>query len=393
MPDGVLAAAYAAVVPEPTLLIATPSCDVYGSDLQMLETVRAARAAQWRVIVTAPTDGPLAERLGSLGAEVRLLPAPVLRRADASLPGMLRLGLRTARALPGMVRLVRATRPDVVLVNTITLPVWPLVVRATRRRLVVHVHEAEDHDPRIVRRALALPLRAADVVLMNSLTTLESHCAVAPPLRRRSTVVHNGVEPPATPPRPPRREAPRRLVVLGRLTRRKGCDVALEATALLVGRGHDVVLELAGTPAPGGEVFHAALHERASLPDLDGRIEMTGYASPVWPVLDRADVVVAPSLGESFGNAVVEAQLAGRPVVATSVQGHLETVRDGETGLLVPPSDPEALAAAVARLLEDEGLADALAQRGREVALASFTAERYRVEVLGLLRLLAETHR
>ena len=380
-------------MPEPTLLIATPSCDVYGSDLQMLETVRAAREAGWRVVVTAPATGPLAERLTSLGAEVTVLPAPVLRRADASVLGVLRLGFRTVRALPGMVRLLRTTRPDVVLVNTITLPVWPFVVRATGRRLVVHVHEAEDQDPRIVRRAMAVPLRVADIVLMNSRTTLESHCAVAPALRRRATVIHNGVEPPAEAPRPPGRGAPRRLVVVGRLTRRKGCDVALEAVALLVGRGHDVVLELAGTPAPGGEEFRDALQERGSRSDLAGRVELTGYASPTWPVLDRADIVLAPSLGESFGNAVVEAQLAGRAVVATSVQGHLETVRDEETGLLVPPGDAEALAAAAERLLRDDALADELARRGRQEALGSFTAQRYREQVIGLLRSLVEGHR
>jgi glycosyltransferase involved in cell wall biosynthesis len=284
-----------------------------------------------------------------------------------------------------MFGLLRDVRPDVVLVNTITLPLWPVVVRAARTPLVVHVHEAEDKDRRVVRRAMASPLRLADVVLMNSRTTLESHCAVVPALRRRSTVVHNGVEGPPTPPRPARRVAPFRLAVVGRLTRRKGCDVAVEATSLLVGRGHDVVIELAGTPAPGGDDFLATLEERANRPDLRGRVELTGYASPTWPVLDRAAVVLAPSLGESFGNAVVEAQLAARPVVATAVQGHLETVRHEETGLLVAPSDAEALAEAVERLLLDEELADALSERGRTVALASFTAERYRTRVLSIL--------
>ncbi|GAA5109387.1 glycosyltransferase family 4 protein [Alloalcanivorax gelatiniphagus] len=380
-------------MPGPTLLIATPSCDVYGSDLQMLQTVRAAREADWRVVVTAPAAGPLADRLAALGAEVVLLPAPVLRRADASPTGVLRLGGRAARALPGMLRLVRTTRPDVVLVNTITLPLWPVVARITRRPLVIHVHEAEDHDPRVVRRAMALPLRLADVVLMNSRTTMDSLCAVTPALRARATVVHNGIEPPDTVPEVPARAVPRRLVVVGRLTRRKGCDVALDAVALLLQRGHDVALELAGTPAPGGEDFRDALVERASRPDLDGRVELSGYAAPVWPVLDRADVVLAPSLGESFGNAVVEAQLARRPVVATAVQGHLETVRDGETGLLVAPGDAEELAAAVARLLEDDQLADDLARHGRESALASFTAERYRSEVVRLLHALVRRHR
>jgi len=80
-------------------------------------------------------------------------------------------------------------------------------------------------------------------------------------------------------------------------------------------------------------------------------------------------------------------------VVATSVQGHLETVRHDETGLLVPPGDAGAMADAAERLLLDDALADELAERGREEALASFTAERYRSQVLGLLRGLVEGHR
>lgn len=373
----------------PTLLIATPSCDVYGSDLQMLETVRAAHEAGWRVVVTAPSDGPLAARLDALGADVSVVPAPVLRRADASAAGVLRLVARATRALPGMVRLVRAVRPDVVLVNTITLPLWPAVARLAGRPVVVHVHEAEDNDPQLVRRVMALPLRLAQVVVMNSRTTSESLCGVTPAMRRRSTVVHNGVEPPAVEPGPPPRGPRARLVVVGRLTRRKGSDVALEATAALLRRGIDVELELVGSPAPGGEAYHQELLERAARPDLTERVLLPGYAADVWRALEGADVVLAPSLGESFGNAVVEAQLALRPVVATAVQGHLETVRDGETGVLVPPSDAGAIADAVVRLLEDHVLADTLARRGREVALESFTAARYRLEMMRLLTAVA----
>ena len=82
-------------------------------------------------------------------------------------------------------------------------------------------------------------------------------------------------------------------------------------------------------------------------PELAGRVRFSGYCSPIWPVLERADIVVAPSLQEPFGNVVVEAQLAGRPVVAAAAYGHLESITDVETGLLVPPGDAAALAEAV----------------------------------------------
>ena len=363
------------------VLVGAPSCDVYGSDLQMLETVAALRSRGHGVVVATPADGPLHARLAELGAQVRIVPSPVLRRADANPAGMARLATATARSLPVMRRLVRETRAVVVYANTLTVPWWLAAARAGGARSLCHVHEAESQDPRIVRRILAAPLSWADVVVVNSRTTHDTLREVAPQLDGRIRLIHNGVEPPPTPPRLPGRAHPLRLVVVGRLSARKAPDVALEATAALRAAGRDVVLELCGTPSPGQEAYAAGLRSRAARPDLAGAVTFTGYASPIWPALARAHVVVATSLGESFGNAVVEGQLALRPVVASAVQGHWETVEDGVTGLLVPPQDPGALAAAIGRLDEDPRLVERLARTARATALARFTAARYRQDI------------
>ena len=179
---------------------------------------------------------------------------------------------------------------------------------------------------------------------------------------------------------------------MSRLSPRKAPHVALEATARLRAAGRDLSIELCGTPVPGKEAYAEELAARAREPDLAGAVDLTGYTSPLWPVLARADVFVAPSLGESFGNAVVESQLALRPVVATAVGGHLETVLDDRTGLLVPAGDPVALAEAVARLLDEPAMADRLAQAARARALELFTSERYGSTVVTLVEELAAAH-
>jgi glycosyltransferase involved in cell wall biosynthesis len=347
------------------------------------------------VLVVAPSDGPLRAELEDAGAEVRRLAFPVLRRADAHPAGMARLLVAAARSAPGMVTLLRRVRPDVVLVNTITLPLWPVVTRLTHTTTVCHVHEAERNDPRPVRVAMGVFVALAHVVVVNSRTTLESVCSVTPWVRKRTRLVHNGVQPPERPPGPPDWGPPHRLVVVGRVSRRKAPDVALEATALLRKAGHDVHLEIVGTPAPGQDDFLEDLRRRSERPDLAGAVTFSGYVNPVWPALERSSVALAPSLGESFGNAVVEAQLAGRPVVATAVQGHLETVTDGETGILVPPSDAEALARAIAGLLGDPATATRIAHAARQSALARFTSERYCAEMRDLMGALArrQAHR
>jgi glycosyltransferase involved in cell wall biosynthesis len=176
-------------------------------------------------------------------------------------------------------------------------------------------------------------------------------------------------------------EGPRLVVLVGRLSPRKGNDVALEAVARLRAEGRNVRLELYGSVFPGYEWFEEQLRARSSEPDLAGHVHFGGYTSPTWPALARAEVVLVPSRTEPFGNTALEAQLAGRPVVASAVQGLREIVTHGETGLLVPPDDAPALAAAIAAILDDPKRATAIALAGQVSARRNFSPERYRTAI------------
>lgn len=368
-----------------TVLIASPSADVYGSDLQMAQSVVGLSQHGWRVHVMLPATGELTSILEASGADVSLVDFPVLRRADASPAGMARLVRAGLNAVRTIRQAVRRVGPDVVLVNTVTLPWWLVAARSTGTPTMCHVHEAEARDPRLVRAALAVPLLAAHTIVVNSRTTFESVCQVVPLLRGRTRLVYNGVQPPSGEPSARTPDEQTRLVVIGRLSPRKGPDIALEAVARLRADGLNVSLELCGTPVASQEWFRDRLVRRSHQPDLEGSVTFADYTSPIWPALARADIVLAPSLGESFGNVVVEGQLARRPVVATAVQGHLETVDDGRTGLLVPPEDPAATAAAIKRLMADPTLARRVADEGRRVALERFTAQRFREEMASVV--------
>ena len=101
----------------------------------------------------------------------------------------------------------------------------------------------------------------------------------------------------------------------------------------------------------------------------------TGFRSDVPRILDASDVLALPSLHEGMPLTVIEAAAAGRPVVATAVDGTPEVVRDGETGYLVPPADPPALARALLAMLGDP---DAAARMGRQAH--RWAHERFDVE-------------
>ncbi|PZR54244.1 hypothetical protein DNL40_04840 [Xylanimonas oleitrophica] len=368
------------------VLIAHPSTELYGSDLQTVETVRACVEAGARVTVVLPGPGPLVARLEEAGARVVVVPFPVVRKAALRPAGLVRLALGAARALPRAVGVVRRAGADVVLVSTLTVPWWVLAGRLARVRVVVHVHEAEADAPRPVRAALAAPLLLSSAVVANSRAARDVLVGAVGRLARTTRVVHNGVPGPARAPEPRPRSAgdPAHLVLVGRLSPRKGTDVALEALALLRRDGREVTLTLAGTCFAGYEWFERRLRDRAGEPDLVGAVTFAGYAD-AWEQLAAADVALVPSRVEPFGNVAVEAMLARRPVVASRTQGLAEIVRDGVTGLLVPPGDPRALARAVARLLDAPDQARALARAAHREARERFSVTRYREQVRAVL--------
>lgn len=368
-----------------TLLVAHPSADVYGADLQLLESVSAMTERGWRVVVAVPGEGPLVARLQERGAEVGFTDFPVLRRANTSLGGFARMAVDAVVALPRLLRVIRRFQPSVVYVNTVTLPWWLLATRLSRRPAVCHLHEAETGDASLVLKALLSPLRLADAVIVISRSTLDAMLAIVPGLRDRAELIYNGVPQPPDEPAPAARRGPIRAAVVGRLSPRKAPHLALEAVGRLRSRGYDVTLDVVGSAFEGYEWYLDDLRARAEQPDLVGAVTFAGYASPVWPVLAAADVVIAPSLREPFGNAVVEAQLARRPVVATAALGHTESIVDGRTGLLVPPEDVEEMANAVAELVDHPERAERLADEARESASRLFGTERYRAEVGALV--------
>ncbi len=159
----------------------------------------------------------------------------------------------------------------------------------------------------------------------------------------------------------PRREEPGRVLYLGRLNAQKRLDVLLRAVA----RVPRALLDLAG----GGEEEG---HLRALARELGvaERVSFLGARSDLAELHARAQVFCLPSASEGLPNALLEALAAGTPTVATDIAGTRDVARHEKEALLVPPGDEAALAAAIARLLDDRALAERLALAGRERARA-----------------------
>lgn len=373
-------------------LMVHPSAELYGSDRMFAESVVALAERGWRVVAALPHDGPLAELLREHAHVVRC-PTAVLRKTALRPAGLLRLIVESVRATPRMLALLKDSRPDVVYVNTLTVPQWIVMARLYRKPVLAHVHEAEDEVAAPVRVALTVPLLAAHTVVVNSDATRQSVTGALPRLARTSRLLYNGVAGPEHAVRlPAHAPVPVRLVLVGRLSPRKGTDVAVEAVAELLRDGHDVTLDLVGSAFTGYEWFERQVRARVDELELAGRVSLCGFTDDIWQAYARADIALVPSRVEPFGNTAVEAQLAGVPVVVADTQGLPETVAHGTYGSVVPRDDPRALADAVAAILDDWPHTRRVAERARTAALERFAPATYRAALAGIAAdLLART--
>lgn len=290
----------------------------------------------------------------------------------ALVPGYVAAGTLAARAL------ARDRGYDVIHVH------WPLphavlglaARRATGTPLVLSFHGVEitwaSRQLRPFRPFLRHAIRRADAVTANSSYTADMIRALHDRQVERipfgATVAAPG-RTARTPPSPPFE-----LLFVGRLVERKGVQVLLEALAELRSR-HDVRLHIIGEGA-----LRPVLEERARDLGLADVARFHGFVSneELAARYESCDAFVLPAVVdakgdvEGLGVVLVEALSHGRPVIASDAGGIPDIVRDGETGLLVPPGDAGALAAALSALVGDPELAARLGERGRDHVAREF---------------------
>ena len=307
----------------------------------------------WTPLVVLPSEGPLADRLRTAGVEVRVHPLAVLRRRTLTARGVARLAPALRRDQRLLAEL--AAERDVALVHSNTSVV---LVQPNDIPHVVHVREiytgAVGRGAGLGWGRLRRRLLQADALVCVSNAVARQF----PP--GHAEVVHDGLA--REPVRAERMQARAELglpadafvvALLGRIADWKGQDVLaralargdliddIEAVGLIAGDGY-------GDPGPEREL--AELRDSLGLGD---RLVMPGFIDPD-QAFGAADVVVVPSTRpDPFPNSALEAAAAGLPVVAASHGGLPEIVRDGESGLLVTPGDPAALARALRELADD----------------------------------------
>ena len=356
------------------------------SGLRVLEAITPSRIGGAEVFVTE-----LCASFAELGAHVEVFCPAGRPFADyAKTRGIEPIAWRTFGKLDPLTvirlaRLMKRRRIDVIHTHLSTASLLgAFAAKLARRRSVAHVHGLNT----------ATCFRYSDLVIAVS-ECAKAHLVSQGIKDTRVRVVHNGVDvvrfaptgareakiklgttiPPGIIPGGIDPDQP--LVgVFGRLSSEKGQRVAVEAMFLIVKEHPHARLALVGEGDDREELETSAdalglqgevCFGRLSAPKhASPRVVFTGFVQDVREMMSACDIVVVPSSrGEGFGLAAVEAMALARPVVASAQGGLPEIVVPGETGLLVPPNDPKALADAVSDLLGKPDLAREMGAKGR----------------------------
>lgn len=357
----------------PRILLVIDSLEVGGAERSLLELGRHFRRFEPLVCHLSPAAALASEfdeagiRTGSLGLDGRY---PFLAGARA------------------LARRIRSEKADLVHSMLYTAGITARLARRGSRPLVhTWVNEPVAHRfrgaDRRGRRRLAqwLDARTAFRVthfLANSKAIAASHRRSLGVAAERVTVLYRGRDPGRFQAPPPETLAALRhglgvapearvLLHVGRLREQKGQEVLLEALPRILGEIPSARLVLAGEGPT-----RRMLEQRIEALGLSGRVILAGQRDDVPVLLALAEVFAFPSRHEGHPGALVEAMLAGCPIVASDLPVHRETVEDGESALLTPVGDAAALAGAVLHLLHRPDEARALGRAAQATARARF---------------------
>jgi len=165
------------------------------------------------------------------------------------------------------------------------------------------------------------------------------------------------------------------IALAGQIAEVKGIWDFVEAARILSSRDTESLFVVVGDDLKAGGQVRREMEARVAGLGLSGRFRFLGFRTDVPRIVQAFDVIAVPSHIEPLGNATLEAMAAGRPVVGSRVGGIPEMVVDGETGVLVPPQNPAALADAIAPLVRDPALRMRMGAAARQRAATNFSIE------------------
>ncbi|MCE5310660.1 MAG: glycosyltransferase family 4 protein [Acidobacteriales bacterium] len=354
-----------------------------GGQAALLDILPAMSQRGWSACVGLPGDGVVAERARAYGASVEVIPSPALSSGRKSLADAVHFARTFLRQANHMKQAADKHNADLIYVNGPRA--LPAAAWAFRKRphLLFHCHARLTHP---------YDAGLAKWAIRRSRATVVSCCrfAVEPLLRDVSpapaTIIPCGVRAGA-PAGVPGSTGTWRIGVIGRISPEKGQAEFLRAARLLLPQVPNCRFVICGAPLfsdPEAARYHATVQELArGLP-----VDFLGWQNNVSGLFAGLDLLVVPSIREpGLPRVILEAYAAAVPVVAFASGGIPEAVRDGDTGFLVEPRTPEALARTMRQLILDyPDKLRAVARAGHAVWKRDYTLELYQARIAAIIQ-------
>jgi len=377
-----------------TILFLDHTSRLGGGEIALYHLLLLLDQERFRPLVVLGEEGPLAVKLREWGIETCVIPLPAdvanTRKDSLGAGSLLKIREIGAIILYSFRLKSFIKSHGVHLVHTNSLKadlIGGVAARLARVPVVWHIRDRIENDylPAPVAAAFRFLCRIIpDFIVANSAATLETLHLPGPArqavvhsgyalTQKTSTVVHDGVIPHV----PTGKSGSSILIgLVGRIARWKGQHIFLEAAAIVRSRFPLARFQIIGAPLFGEEAYGEEIRALSTSLGLDDCVEFLGFCDDIDLLISELNILVHASItGEPFGQVIIEAMAAAKPVVATRGGGVPEIVKDGITGMLVPMGDVAAMADAVGQLLADPEHARQLGLAGRERVLRRFTVE------------------
>ena len=354
------------------------SAGLAGAERALLEGVKGLSSQPISINVVVPSGGPLVPALASLRVPVSVLPYAWWMSPSGWRSHYYRTAhcARNFAVWPKVLRFLRNLKPDLVVSNTLTIPIWGLASKHLGLPHVWYVHESGtaegDGFDLGDRRTFKLMDALSTLIIVNSESARSGLNQRIPAEKIRLATY--AVETPTGLDCATADANVFRMALVGRVSQNKGQAEAIEAMYLLVRQSMNVNLKIIGnTDSP----FSRHLRQRINDLGLEANVELVPFSdSPFQHVID-ADLALMCSHKETFGRVTIEAMKMGKPVVGAAIDATRELIQDGFNGLLYQAGNVKDLAAKITTLYYDRAKLTSMGEKARAWSTQRFTIEGY----------------
>ncbi len=355
-------------MPPINLLYINSVAQTGGAEASLIELAAHLNREEFHLRLVTTAEGPLEAKFREIGCQVDHIQFPYFSR---------RRPLTYWGEIYKLVSLIRGERIDLIHVNCDrAVPHAVLAAKLTGRKVLCHIHD--------MTRAWFLPryvhwLNRSDRIIANSKATAE-HCRIAGMDQGKLQVIYECFEFKRYKQASQKdREAIRHqwgvndqtiaIGLVGQIIRHKGHKDLLKAAARISSLSKDLKFIIIGDDSLSEDRdFLPELKRFIEEQSLNNSVNFVGHIRDIPRAMSGLDIAVVPSWEEPFGRVVVEAMASALPVVATQAGGIPEIVSNGESGILIPPQDVDALTDALLMLSQNPDLRRKMGDRGRSVA-------------------------